>query len=222
MNIIYLRRSKNKQEITIDSQLKEITDNGYTPDKVFKDTISGSSEVHKRIGLVQSLNEISKGDKFIVYSYDRLSRDVLIFGFIEKEILKLGGELISIREDGFNGNSPTQILMRQISNVFSQYELNLIKMRTKLSLESKRSNGEKLGGTRPYGFNVEPDEITGIKMLKPNEDEQRTLKSMKRWRKKGITYREITERLNKKEIPSTTGNTWSLRCVQHILNKKSI
>ena len=83
MNIIYLRRSGNKQEITIDSQLKEITGKGYTPDKVFSDTISGSSEVHKRQGLVQSLNEINKGDKFIVHSYDRLSRDVMIFGFID-------------------------------------------------------------------------------------------------------------------------------------------
>lgn len=219
MNIIYLRRSGNKQEITIDSQLKDITDKGYTPDKVFSDTISGSSEVHKRKGLVQSLNEINKGDKFIVHSYDRLSRDVMIFGFIEKEILKLGGELISIREDGFNGNEPTQILMRQISNVFSQYELNLIKMRTRLSLESKRSNGEKLGGTRPYGFDVLVDDNTGKKVLNPNEDEQKTLKSMKRWRKKGDTYKTITERLNERNIPSTTGNTWSLRCVHHIINK---
>ena len=219
-NIIYLRNSDEKQELTCEVQLKEIINKGYTPDVVIEEKdVSGNTPITKRIGLIEGLDKIKKGDKFICYSLDRLSRDLMNFLFIEKEIKKNGGELVTIREENFMGDDPTSVLMRQIVSVYASYELNLIKMRTKLALETKKIKGEKTGGTRPYGFQVEMDGDT--KVLVPFPTEMKTLDKMKSWKKSGMTYKSIVEKLNTDNIPSTTGGSWCMTSVYKIMKRAS-
>ena len=121
-NIIYLRNSDVKQDLSCEIQLKEIKSKGYTPNIVIEEKdVSGNTPIHKRIGLVEGLAKIKKGDKFICYSLDRLSRDLMNYLFIVKEIEKNGGELVTIREESFCGDDPTSILMRQIYTLFFNY-----------------------------------------------------------------------------------------------------
>jgi len=219
-NIIYLRNSDEKQELTCEVQLQEIINKGYSPDIVIEEKdVSGNTPITKRVGLVEGLDKIKKGDKFICYSLDRLSRDLMNYLFIEKEIKKNGGELVTIREENLMGDDPTSILMRQIVSVYASYELNLIKMRTKLALETKKIKGEKTGGHRPYGFQVKTDGDT--KVLIPFPDEQKTLDEMKSWKKSGMTYKSIVEKLNNDKIPSATGGSWCMTSVYKIMKRAS-
>ena len=219
-NIIYLRNSDEKQEMSCEVQLKEIKSKGYTPDIVIEEKdVSGNTPIHKRIGLVEGLAQIKSGDKFICYSLDRLSRDLMNYLFIEKEIKKNGGELVTIREESFCGDDPTSVLMRQIVSVYASYELNLIKMRTRLALETKKIKGEKTGGIRPFGYQVEMDGDT--KVLVPFPAEMKTLDKMKSWKNSGMTYKSIVEKLNNDNIPSTTGGSWCMTSVYKIMKRAS-
>ena len=219
-NIIYLRNSDEKQDLSCEVQLQEIISKGYTPDIVIEEKdVSGNTPIHKRHGLVECLDKIKSGDKFICYSLDRLSRDLMNYLFIEKEIKKNGGELITIRESSFCGDDPTSVLMRQIVSVYSSYELSLIKMRTKLALETKKLKGEKTGGTRPYGYQVL--DHGNKKTLTPYQPEMKVISTMKDWKKSGMTYQKITDQLNNNNIPSTTGGTWCLTSVYKIMKRAS-
>ena len=221
---VYLRLSTDEekqansfaiQRASIDSFAK---DNELEPIyKYFQDKKSGGAELHKKLGLMELLNTIKKNDKVIVQKIDRLSRDTLQMGWIRTEIARKGAELIIVDTNG-DSNDPMQKLMEQIVSSFAEYERQMIRTRIKATMEHKKSKGEKLGGSIPFGYDVE--EVDNKKKLIKNDLEQKVISSIKRYRKKGLSLGAIAKKLNDKGITTKTNKEFQSMQIKRILDYK--
>jgi DNA invertase Pin-like site-specific DNA recombinase len=219
----YLRLStdEDKQSNSFEIQEQVITKyikkNGLEPIiKTFKDTKSGA-KLEQRFGLMELLNTIKKNDKVIVHKIDRLSRDVLQMGWLRTEIARKGVELVII-DTKIDSNDPISNLMEQIVTAFASYEREMIKSRIKATMELKKSKGEKLGGSIPFGFDVV--EENEKKILVKNELEQKTITSIKRYKIKGMSLGAIAKKLNERGITTKNGKEFQPMQVKRILNYK--
>lgn len=216
----YMRLStdEDKQSNSFEVQQQVITEyakvHGLEPIlKTFKDTKSGA-KLEQREGLMEMLNTIKKDDKVIVHKIDRLSRDVLQMGWIRTELARKGCELVIV--DSKNDiNDPMANLMEQIITAFADYERQMIKSRIQATMDLKKSKGEKLGGAIPYGYNViEQDKK---KILVKNDEEQKVIQSIKRYKAKGMSLGSIARRLTEREIYTKNGKEFQSMQVKRIL-----
>lgn len=187
---------------------------------VCKDRVSGSTDAIDRPGLAQALGLVQsrKADAIVVARIDRLARDLVLNEWVRAEIVRAGGELrsVSSHEDIYlrhDPDDPTGTLVRQILGAIAQYERSMIRLRMQAGKELKRRAGGYAGGKPPYGWRA----VDG--QLVVDLDEQREIRRMKAWRKRGISYREIAERLNDDLIPSRTGSVWMGNTVRRIVNR---
>lgn len=219
----YLRLStdEKKQSNSFDVQRQTITEfiklKGYKEiSKEFTDTMSGA-KLDSRVGLMELLNVIKKDDKVLVQKLDRLSRDVLQSGWIRTEIARKGAELIIIDSNG-SSNDPLANLMEQIVTAFADYERQMIKSRIQATMSLKKSKGEKLGGSIPYGYDVMLQD--GKKVLVKNETEQKVITSIKRYKRQGLSFGAIAKRLNERSIVTKNGSKFHSMQVKRILDYK--
>ena len=122
-------------------------------------------------------------------------------------------------EEAFGGDTPEQTLMRHLSACFAEYEKAIISKRTKDGLAAKRRRGEKTGGHVPYAYQIKTDGGR-VKVLEPKADEIEVLNEMKKWKKEGLTYHRIVDKLNNLEIPSATGGIWHYTSVYNVMNRR--
>lgn len=219
----YLRLStdEDKQSNSFEIQEQVITkyakDNGLESIiKTFKDTKSGA-KLEQRFGLMELLNTIKKNDKVIVHKIDRLSRDVLQMGWIRTEIARKGVELVII-DTKSDSNDPMSNLMEQIVTAFASYEREMIKSRIQATMNLKKSKGHKLGGSVPFGFNV--NEEGKVKVLIKNEEEQKVIQSIKRYKSKGLSLGAIAKKLNEKGITTKNDKEFQSMQVKRIVEYK--
>lgn len=185
MNIAYLRISTNqkKQENSYQVQLKAIQKE-FEVHKIVKEAVSGSADFTKRPLLMDTIKNLKKGDNFIVYRMDRLSRDILRTGWIKHEIERKEAKFISLdhKSDDLN-----ETLKLNLLSVFANYEKELIRFRIKQTLNLKRQKGEALGGKYPpFGYDFDFNEF-GKKVLKEKHKEQIIIKKILKMRKKPIS-----------------------------------
>jgi DNA invertase Pin-like site-specific DNA recombinase len=221
----YLRLStdEDKQSNSFQIQDEVITkyakENGLEPIiKTFKDTKSGA-KLEQRTGLMELLNTIKKDDKVIVHKIDRLSRDVLQMGWIRTEIARKGVELVII-DTKSDSNDPMSSLMEQIVTAFADYERQMIKSRIQATMTLKKSKGHKLGGSIVYGYDVQEEGKT--KVLIKNEEEQKVIQSIKRYKSKGLSLGAIAKKLNEKGITTKNDKEFQSMQVKRILDYKHI
>lgn len=219
----YMRLStdEDKQSNSFEIQSQAITTyaktNGLEPIvKTFKDTKSGA-KLEQRLGLMEMLNTIKKDDKVIVHKIDRLSRDVLQMGWVRTELARKGCELIIIDSKN-DTNDPMANLMEQIVTAFADYERQMIKSRIKATMDLKKSKGEKLGGAIPFGFDVIENEDKK-KVLVKNEQEQKIVASIKRYKTKGLSLGAIAKKLNERGITTKNGKEFQSMQVKRILER---
>jgi len=177
----YLRlsTSEDKQKNSFDTQLREI-EKHFNIAKVFKETISGSAELHRRKALLQMLEQLKKNDKVIVMRLDRISRDTVQSGWIRYEIEKKSAELITLEN---TKKDNTTKLIENILLAFAEYEKETTKWRINKTLDLKKSKGEALGGKYAkfgYSFIMKNNK----KMLIENEEEQKVIARIKKFRNK--------------------------------------
>ena len=216
--ISYLRKSTDKQDLSFDLQKAEI-EKKFKIKKYYMDEISGGANISKKSGLLRCLEDLKKNDTLIVYRYDRLTRSVMEFCWIEKEVKKRGANIISASEEAFAGDTPEQNLMRMLSACFAEYEKAIISKRTKDGLAAKKRRGEKTGGHVPYAYQIKTNGGR-VKVLEPKADEMEVLNEMKKWKKEGLTYHRIVDKLNNLEIPSATGGIWHYTSVYNVMNRR--
>lgn len=219
----YLRLStdENKQSNSFEIQTQVINsfakENDLEPIlEYFSDKMSGA-KLEQRTGLMELLNTIKKDDKVIVQKLDRLSRDVMQTGWIRTEIARKGVELIIVDTNG-DSDDPMSLLMEQIVTAFADYERQMIKTRIQATMNLKKSKGEKLGGSIPYGYDVVKE--GDIKKLIKNLDEQKVIASIKRYQKKDMSLRGIASRLNERGITTKAGKEFQHTQVKRILEYK--
>jgi site-specific DNA recombinase len=113
-----------------------------------------------------------------------------------------------------NGESPEDIMMRQVLAAFSEYERQVISARTKAALQSRIRLGKKIGRWTPYGFELDPDREGYVRRC---EREQVVLEDIMRMADEGYALNAIARELNNAGIPSKTGKTWSHNAVKKII-----
>lgn len=148
----------------------------------------------------------------LVWKIDRISRNLLDFSMMYKELKDLGVTFISKNEQ-FDTSTAMGEAMLKIILVFAELERNMTSERVAATMISRASNGQWNGGRVPYGYtwNSEKqmfsfnDNESDIALIIHNKyEELRSLVREARW-------------LNEKGYRTRTGNLWNPVSLQIIL-----
>lgn len=141
MNLGYARVSTLDQNL--DRQIDQLLEQGC--ERIFKEKITGTKR--ERPELEKLLDQLRSGDTIIVSELSRLSRSVKDLFQIVDIIKNKNANLKSLKEPWADTTTPQGNLMFTIFAGISQFERDLISMRTKEGLKSARARGRN--GGRP-------------------------------------------------------------------------
>lgn len=185
---------------------------------LYEEDYSGGLPLEKRPILQAAIGLLKKGDILLVHKRDRMFRgDPFTNGLIEHTILKRGATLRSVAGEGTENDDPSSILLRRITDMFSEHERNVIKQRTKTALQSKKRRNERVG-TIPYGYALCDDHIH----LQPIPEQQQGIVVMQRLRSQGFSLRMIGRHLESMAILPPKSRLWTAESVRQILNRPPV
>jgi|TARA_R110000796_G_scaffold87844_1_gene189259 DNA invertase Pin-like site-specific DNA recombinase len=211
--IVYLRVSTDEQAqsgLGLEAQLAQC-EAVASPDQVFTDDGYSGAKAD-RPALLAALAALGKGDVLMVAKRDRLARDPMLMGWVEKECKKVGARVVSAAGEGTENDDPTSILMRRMVDAFAEFERLQIGARTKAALGAKRARGEKTGGDVPYGFTVDSQG-----QLSEDGNEQEALSIIRRLRGNGWTLQAICDELASRGIKTKRGGIkWQPKVVARL------
>lgn len=141
MLIGYARVSTTDQDTT--AQIDALKSAGC--ELIFEEKASGGRwerpELHRLLG------QLRKGDTFVVWKLDRLSRSLKdVISLMEK--IQLAGASFKSLTESIDTDSPGGRMMMQIIGSFAEFERAMLRERTLNGLESARKQG-RVGGRRP-------------------------------------------------------------------------
>lgn len=221
--IAYIRVSTDKQAtegISLEAQESRIrswcAENGYKLAQVFTDAgISGALSIAERDGLSDALAAVKKikADALVVTKRDRLSRDYVEAGLVDRECAKMKAKVIAT-DAANNGDSPEEVLMRIIMDAFATHERLVIKMRTRAALQHKKATNQVYTNQTPYGFEAVEGRLVQV------AQEAAVVAEIQAARSGGSTLQSIADGLNGRGIPTKTGKQWQPATI-HLLLKRS-
>jgi len=204
----YLRVSKGEQELGLDAQrtaleawakAQNVTVAAWCVDQGVKSTTS----LEERPALLEAIARLSEHNAglLLVARRDRLARDVLVSGLIERVVESSGSRVYSTDGAG-NGQSPTDVFTKTILDAAGQLERSLIAARTKAALAEKKARGERLGQV-PMAELLPRETVELIKNL---------------YNLQGLSQAQVAAELNRRNVPTATGRgKWWVRTVQAAL-----
>ncbi len=149
-------------------------------------------------------------DHLIVYKMDRLTRRTLDLLTLVEEVFKPNKvQFHSITEKVDTSTAQGKFFLT-IIGAMSQMERDLISERTSEALRYKISQGENVGSP-PLGFLAEDKKLSEI------EKELEVVECIKSLKRKGLSLRQIANRLNEKGIPTKRAGKWYAGTVRYIL-----
>ena len=174
IDAIYARQSVDRKDsISIESQIefckyelrggnhKDYQDKGY------------SGKNTDRPKFQELLADIRQGliRRVVVYKLDRISRSILDFATMMETFQAYNVEFVSSTEK-FDTSTPMGWAMLNICIVFAQLERETIQKRVTDAYYSRYQRGFHMSGAAPFGFQLEPITIQGIrtKMMKPDPE----------------------------------------------------
>jgi DNA invertase Pin-like site-specific DNA recombinase len=188
--------------------------------------VSGAAQLDKRPGLLDAVNNVSRGAVLLVAKRDRLARDVVACAVVERMVAKRGGRVVSVAGEGTDSDDATSILMRRIVDAFAEHERLVIAARTRAALQAKRRRGER-AGRLPLGYALAPaDTATTLSRagnpvaLVPVEAQLKAVERIRREHAAGLSMRTIAQRLTEDGVPTATGKAkWCHSTVQRVLQR---
>lgn len=165
---IYARQSVDRKDsISIESQIdfcKYELKGGSC--RIFKDK-GYSGKNTDRPEFQKLLGEIRKGKvrRVIVYKLDRISRSILDFANMMELFQEYDVEFVSSTEK-FDTSTPMGRAMLNICIVFAQLERETIQKRVTDAYYSRCLKGFHMSGQAPYGYQLEPTVVEGIRTKK--------------------------------------------------------
>ena len=193
---IYGRQSVDRKDsISIESQIefckyelrggnfRKYTDKGY------------SGKNTDRPKFQELMADIRRGliKRVVVYKLDRISRSILDFATMMETFQEYNVEFVSSTEK-FDTSTPMGRAMLNICIVFAQLERETIQKRVTDAYYSRCQHGFHMSGAAPYGFQLEPTTIEGIrtKMMKPDPETADIAKLMfEMYSQPGISFGDI-------------------------------
>lgn len=143
---------------------------------------------------------------------DRLARDLMISEILLGEFRKIGVQVISAEcgtELTVEDNDPTRKLIRQVLGAISEWEKSVIVQKLRAARMRMRKTEGRCEGRKGFGV---------------NEDEKAVIAKMLEYRKAGVSYDELAERLNSEGIAPRTSKPekatkWHATTIQRILRR---
>ena len=134
--------------------------------RAFSDQASGATT--ERPGLERALAEARarRYDLLLVYRVDRFARSVRGLATLLEQLDAAGVAFRSATEP-FDTATPAGRMMVQMLGVFAEFERATIIDRVIAGMERKAARGEWCGGSRPYGYLVDPQ--SGHLVVNPDE-----------------------------------------------------
>lgn len=189
--------------------------NGYALIGIQVDAGLSGSRSDNRPALQAALNEACKSKAaLIVYSLSRLARSTKDAITISERLAKNGADLVSLSERIDTTTAAGKMVFRMLA-VLAEFERDQIAERTKGALAHMRTQGKRISGTIPYGYDLAPDGES----LVPNPYEQHGLQVIEGLRANTLGRRRIAAELTRLNIPSKTGVAWSPQAVGSILRR---
>jgi DNA invertase Pin-like site-specific DNA recombinase len=216
--IAYLRTSTRDQLLGLEAQRADIAAwaarEGVEILAWHEDKVSGTASLEDRPGLLAALAGVKahKAAFLLVQKRDRLARDAVEAGLIERAVGKLGAVVRA--SDAVNEpESPTTKLVNGILDNVAAFEGAQIRARIKAALRAKKAKGEKLGGLAPYGTRLGEDGRT----LVPNAEEQAIIEEARALRASGVTIRGVAATLATRGMLSRVGRPFGVTQIVRLL-----
>lgn len=218
--VVYLRVSTGPQELGLEAQDAAVRASaermGLPIASIHVDQgVSGAAGLEERVGLQAALAELRSRDVLLVAKRDRLARNVTELAFIERAIESKGARIVSAAGEGSaEEDTPADQLMRRMIDAFAEFELSMIRARTKAALAAKKCRGERVGNV-PYGKQLD----AGGQLVDCLE-ELEVIRAVAGEVVEGGTHRELVRRLRVRGIVSPrSGKPLALWQVQKILRR---
>jgi DNA invertase Pin-like site-specific DNA recombinase len=215
----YVRVSTDDQKLGSEAQKAALNAwceaRGFDLKGVYVDEgVSGGAEIEKRPGLLEAIDALDHFNAGIVLATkrDRIARDVLKAGFIEKLVEDEDARIVTTDGVG-EDESPEASLMKQILDAFAEYERARIRLRTVRALRVKQKKGE-LTGKPPIGTKVSKNG----KRLNINPTEMMAVFAIKQLHKSKHSLRSICTELDRMALPAR-GKRWYPTTVMRIIER---
>ena len=231
---LYGRMSTGKQENSLDVQdtkcrtYCELKGLAIPDELVFTDpAVSGRKPVAERTGgadLLRALEMAARTTRpvrhLVVAKLDRLGRNAADVLATVKRLTDAGVTVhfVDVGGDSLTTSGPIGKLFLTLLAGFAEFEVEMIRQRTKDTMQQLRANGRAMGGTLPYGQRLVPADDGD--RWEPAEEEQRVIRQMQALRAQGYNYNQIKTWLTREGIPSKNGRPWTYATVQSILEAK--
>jgi DNA invertase Pin-like site-specific DNA recombinase len=218
--VLYIRVSTEDQNLGPDAQraaaARWATANGVEISAEHEDHgLCGELDLTERPGLLAAVDDLARvgATILLVAKRDRLSRgDPVATAMIERLVQRTGARVVSAAGEGTDSDDPGAVLMRRLVDAFAEYELRIIRARTRAALAVKRSRGEYTGGEAPFGFT---SNATG--KLEPHPGEQQVIAAARRLREQGLSLRAIAAELDQAGLRSREGRRFSPNAIMTYL-----
>ncbi len=185
--------------------------------KEYSDSISGTVKSEDRKSFSQLLRDGKDGlfDTLVVYSFDRLAREIRIFLDIKDKLDDIGIKIVSTKES-IDTNSDNGDFMMNIYASIANLELRTIRSRLMLGKEQKRLEKGYVGGKLPFGYKVINKEVhldeTKIDVIKQIFCFKDKLE---------MSLNKIAKHLNDTEISTPSGKgKWYSSTINRILDNE--
>lgn len=160
------------------------------------DGISGTRGADEREGLALAIASIvyNGAEGLAVHRLDRLARELHLQEAILAKVWDAGGCIFEVIGGEVLADDPTdpmRTFARQVCGAARQLERGTIVARMQGGRRRARAAGRHVGGSRPYGYEIEPD----TRNLIPIAEEQAVIRRVVELRQSDETFRAIAETL---------------------------
>ena len=230
--IIYLRVSTDEQAkdgVSLDAQKEKCkaycVAHDYEVVAILSDEGHSGKDLYREgIQEAFSMLEDKEADTFLVLQIDRMTRSIQDIGKILHHKENHGWQLASVKENLDTSTAGGRMVLNMITTLNQWYREDVAE-KTKTALQHKRSKGEKIGGTREFGYDVKErqsgDKVK--KVYKKNDREQKIIKLLKTLRDDGMTLQAIAKELKRRKIKTVSGKTtWGLWTISKLLKRHGV
>ena len=177
-----------------------------TDDYVIFEDAGYSGKNTDRPNFQKMMSKIRSGafTHLLVWKIDRISRNLLDFSSMYKELKELGVVFVSKNEQ-FDTSTAMGEAMLKIILVFAELERNITSERVTATMISRASNGQWNGGRVPFGYDYDYD----TKTFSVNEQESVIVKLIHDKYEEMQSLVQEARYLNEHDFRTREGNEWS-------------
>jgi len=177
----------------------------------------------KRPQLQKMLEAVRNDDVVIVYTLDRLARDIIEMVTAHRDITRKGATVYSLTGEHSDEFSIT------IMAAIAQQTRKFIRLKTKDKLQTKKQKGERYSRFLPYGYGLHETKLVPIKVgneivmkrgvLVPVYEEQQVLSRMYQFSAEGMSHSQIATALKHLGYMNREGKPFQKMSIYRILSR---